>query len=350
MIDLGLLDMEGASDPPVPAPRKYPPVPTPRKGLLAPAPWKCPALTPAPASTTVIWQPPIFTVRAPLVCHPPASLGLEYPSPPLPASETRTPPRHIDPSPVDPPAPPGSLIPPGSALVGCWPTIASGLLWLRLITPSHRLRWAPSSCQLLLGPCSLVALPWISWSPPRSPELSAPPWPPGSSTSPWLVGSLSPPRAPPPPALPPLVGSLESAPWSQQPSLLHGSFLRQLHHGPSSWLWPGSSCAPLPLPGPLCLFPGSSLLRCLPFLCLPPPSQVSSLLPSSHPSLPQVFLWHEDAPSGRGGAKYQDCELVSGVFCSPCVPCDPVSPSCWLLIWFRCVSSSSLIICVFKVL
>ncbi len=73
---------EGASDSPVPAPRKCPPVPAPRK-----CPPSRPLLPPPPLSSgspPARPQPPICMVRAPWVCHPPASPGLEYPSPPRP--------------------------------------------------------------------------------------------------------------------------------------------------------------------------------------------------------------------------------------------------------------------------
>ncbi len=124
------------------------------------------------------------------------------------------------------------------------------------------------------------------------------------------------------------------APWSRRPSLLHGSSLRRLHCGPSSWLWPGSCGAP-PAPGPSCLFPGSSLLRRLHGLCLPAPTRAPVLLLSLLPSfrLPFPFGRYEYTPSGRG-AICQDCGLFC-VFCSPCVSCNPVFPSCWLLIWFH---------------
>ncbi len=207
---------EGASDSPVPDPRKcpllenaHPILPLPR--LFSGIPSARP-------------QPPICTVRAPRDCHPPASPGLEYPSPPPPLAAPR---RSVQPAPL------GSFLP--SAPHGSW------------VTP---------------------ALPRISGSPPQSPEPSAPPWPPGSSASAWLVGS--PPQAPPPPAPPPLVGPLES------PSLLHVSSLCRLHRGPSSWLWPGACCAP-PALGPSCLIPGSSLLcRPLVSVCRPPPGCPSS--------------------------------------------------------------------------
>ncbi len=190
-------------------------------------------------------QPPICTVWAPRVCHPPASPGLEYPSPPPPASEARTPLQPIDPaapprllapspppSPIYPSAPPGSLVPPVPPWSGVDPTSP------RDSSPLA----APRRCIVLAPLCSFLppAPPGSSVAPaplrisglqPWSPEPSAPPWPPGSSASPWLVGSLSPPRAPPPPVPPPLVGSLKSAaippPWLLP---LFGSTMGH-HHG-----------------------------------------------------------------------------------------------------------------------
>ncbi len=121
-----------------------------------------------------------------------------------------------------------------------------------------------------------------------------------------------------------------------------GVELRPLHHG---WGWAGntsgtarhgvgsdrlgSSCAP-PAPGLSCLFPGSSLLRHLPGLCLPAPFPMSvlllTLLLSSRTTLPiWCFLRCKDAPSGGG-------RYVRIVDCFVCfVP--HVSPSPWLLIW-----------------
>ncbi len=150
MRPLGLLDSEGASDPPVPAPRMCPPVPAPRMCPPVPAPRMCPpvpAPRKCPPSLPLLPPPPlssgsppcspsapICTVRAPWVCHTPASPGLEYPSPSPPASEARTPPRPVDPvasprllapspppSSIDPPAPLGSLVPPAPPWSGVDP-------------------------------------------------------------------------------------------------------------------------------------------------------------------------------------------------------------------------------------
>ncbi len=141
------------------------------------------------------------------------------------------------PSPVDPPAPPDSLLPPAPP-------------------------WSSGSPDLRLSP----------------PEPSAPPWPPPDPQHP--PGSL---------ALRLRLGLLHhllrhrwSAPWSRRPFLLHGFSLRQLYLGPSSWLWPGSCCAP-PAPGPSCLLPGSSFLRRLSCLCPSSSSWASSLIPTCSP-------------------------------------------------------------------
>ncbi len=222
------------------------------------------------------------------------------------------------------------------------------LLWLRLVAPSHRLCWAPFSRQLHLGPQSLRLRrgspdlrlrlgrqsPWLHPGPPD------PLHPPGSLALRLHLGLLH-----------HLLRRRWSAPWSRRPSLLHGSSLRRLHRGPSSWLWPGSCCAP-PAPGPSCLFPGSSLLRRLPGLCLPAPSRVSVLLlsrlQSSHPPLPFGCFCGARAHL-PGGGRYVTCQDCL-VFFAPHVFCDLVSPSCWLLIWFQvCLVISPLIVCVFKV-
>ncbi|KAL0167339.1 hypothetical protein M9458_039183, partial [Cirrhinus mrigala] len=98
------------------------------------------------------------------------------------------------PSPVGPAAPLGSLVP----LALPW----TPLLQLRLVTPSHRLRWAPPQSSVAPAPTRISGSP----PPPRSPEPWAPPWPSGSSVSPRIIGSPSPPLSPPwllPPSAPP---------------------------------------------------------------------------------------------------------------------------------------------------
>ncbi|KAI2645833.1 Protein transport protein SEC31 [Labeo rohita] len=152
--------------------------------------------------------PPVQWVR-PWVCQLPSASGLEDPSSPPPASESRTPPQTLN------------------------LRLHHGSQRPRLHgRPSvHQLHRAPSSFRLRPGgigpsspqdsvptaaPCHSVpppssvapAPPRTFGSPPtpRSPEPRAPPWPSGSSVSPWIFGSPSPPRAPPPappPAVPP---------------------------------------------------------------------------------------------------------------------------------------------------
>ncbi len=320
--------------PPVPAPPKCPPVPAPRK-----LPPSHPLLPPPPLSSgspSARPQPSINAVRAPRDCHPPASPGLEFPSPLPPASEAQTPPRSVDPvapprllapspppSTIDPPAPPGSLIPPAPP----WSSVdpPSPLDSSPLAAPRRSVPPAPLGSFLLPAPpwsSVALALPWISGSPDLRLGRQSPRLHPG----------------PPDPRHPP--GSL--APWSRRPYLLHGSSLRRLHRGPSSWLWPGSCCAP-PAPGPSCLFPG---------LCLPAPSRVSVLLlsrlQSSHPPLPFGCFCGARAHL-PGGGRYVTCQDCF-VFFAPHVFCDLVSPSCWLLIWFQvCLVISPLIVCVFKI-
>ncbi len=125
---------------------------------------------------------------------------------------------------------------------------------------------------------------------------SAPPWPPGSLASAWLVGSPSLPRAPPPPAL--------------RPSLLHGSSLHRLHYGPSSWLWPGSCCAP-PALGPSWLLPHSS--PPLSSVCRPPPGCPSSSRATSQvPTRPSSCCFHSARTHLLGGGD------VSGLWTCLC--------------------------------
>ncbi len=184
MLHLGLLDRERAPDLPVAALQKYPPVPDPRK---------CPPthpLLPSPplssGSPPARPQPPICIMRAPWVCHPPASPGLEYPSPSPPASSAWTPPQPVDPaapprllaplpppSPVDPPAPPGSLIPPAPPWLGVDPPLpleASPLAAPRRSVPPALLGSVPPVCSTWVLCCSTA-------------EHSAPPWTPRLSTS-----------------------------------------------------------------------------------------------------------------------------------------------------------------------
>ncbi len=180
-------------------------------------------------------------------CHPPASPWSEFSSTPPPASKAWTPPRHVDspappwllalsslPWPICPLAPPGSLVP---------------------LSPSGSFI---SSSSVLCRSGSTTVI-WIPISASDS-----------SSTCSVTVGH------------PPGVGHSSSM-----------ASLHRLHRGSLLWLWPGSSCVP-PALGLSCLFPGFSLLRRLPGLCLPAPSRVSilllSLLLSSR--LPLPFGWY----------------------------------------------------------
>ncbi|KAI2649209.1 IgA FC receptor [Labeo rohita] len=114
----------------------------------------------SPDSPSAHPQPTTCAVGAPRVCQLPSASGLEDPSSPPPASESRTPPQPSDPaasprlsapsspsSPIGPPAPPGSLVFPAPP----WTLF----LRLRLVTPSHRLCGPPSSLWHSLHPLSL---------------------------------------------------------------------------------------------------------------------------------------------------------------------------------------------------
>ncbi|KAI2655727.1 FMRFamide-related peptides type HF-4 [Labeo rohita] len=224
----------------------------------------CPPL--CPDSPSAHPQSSTCAVGSPRVCQLPSVSGLEDPSSPPPASESRTPPRPSDPaapprlstpsspsSPIGSPAPPGSLVfpaPPWSVVV---PSVTSGLLRLRLVTPSHRLLRTPPSLRHSLHPLSLRLRR-------RPPDLRlrlgrqslglrlGPPDPrcrPGSSA---LLLRLR--------LLRQRLRLSRSAPWSRQPFLHHGSSLRRLHRGSSSWLRSGSPSAS-PAPGPSCFLLGS---------------------------------------------------------------------------------------------
>ncbi|KAI2659586.1 Accumulation-associated protein [Labeo rohita] len=191
-----------------------------------------------PDSPSAHPQPTTCAVGSPQVCQLPSASGLEDPSSPPPASESRTPPRTSDPaapprlsapsspsSPIGPPAPPGSLVfpaPPWSVVVPPSPQDS-----VPPAAPRHSVPPAPKDSSLppAQPPSSVApAPPRTSGSLPTpwSPEPRAPPWPSGSSVSPWIFGSPSPPRAPPPAAPPPSVGPLESSafppPWLLPPS------------------------------------------------------------------------------------------------------------------------------------
>ncbi|KAI2655859.1 Opioid growth factor receptor [Labeo rohita] len=199
-----------------------------------------PTLPPSSAYVNICLRtaPTTCAVGLPRVCQLPSASGLEDPSSPPPASESRTPPRPSDPaapprlsapssplSPIGPPAPPGSLVfpaPPWSVVVPPSPQDS-----VPPAAPRHSVPPAPkdSSLPLAQPPSSVAPAPRrTSGSPPTpwSPEPRAPPWPSGSSVSPWIFGSPSPPRAPPPAAPPLSVGPLESSacppPWLLPPS------------------------------------------------------------------------------------------------------------------------------------
>ncbi|KAI2655726.1 Opioid growth factor receptor [Labeo rohita] len=192
----------------------------------------------SPDSPSAHPQPTTCAVGSPRVCQLPSASGLEDPSSPPPASESRTPPRPSDPaapprlsapsspsSPIGPPAPPGSLVfpaPPWSVVGPSSPQDS-----VPTAAPRHSVPPALWTSSLPLAqPSSSVAPapPRTSGSPPtpRLPEPLVPPWPSGTSVSPWIFGSPSPPRAPPPAAPPLSVGPLESSalppPWLLPPS------------------------------------------------------------------------------------------------------------------------------------
>ncbi|KAI2659445.1 Titin [Labeo rohita] len=229
----------------------------------------------SPDSPSAHPQPTTCAVGSPRVCQLPSASGLEDPSAPPPASESRTPPRPSDPaapprlsapssppSPVGPPAPPGSLVPPAppwSVVVPPSPrdstppalprrSIPPALLGSSLRHSLHplslRLRRGPPDLRLRLGRQSLG----LRLGPP-DPRCR-----PGSSALRLCLGLLR-----------QLLRLCRSAPWSRQPFLHHGSSLHRLHRG-SSWLRSGSPSAS-PALGPSCFLPGSSHLRRPPGLC-----------------------------------------------------------------------------------
>ncbi|KAI2660342.1 RNA-directed DNA polymerase from mobile element jockey [Labeo rohita] len=239
----------------------------------------------SPDSPSAHPQPTTCAVGSPRVCQLPSASGLEDPSAPPPASESRTPPRPSDPaapprlsasssppSPVGPPAPPGSLVPPAPP-------------WSVVVPPSPRDSTPPalprrSIPPALLGsslppaqpPSSVApAPPRTSGSPPTpwSPEPKAPPWPSGSSVSPWIFGSPSPPQAPPPAAPPLSVGPMESSallpPWFLPPSAPPWVIMAPF------WVILGSSCSGSLLFPPWLLPPSSPPWTLLTLVFVPLP-------------------------------------------------------------------------------
>ncbi|KAI2662718.1 FMRFamide-related peptides type HF-4 [Labeo rohita] len=179
-------------------------------------------------------------------------------------------------------------------------------LWLRLVTPSHRLLRTPPSLRHSLHPLSLRLRR-------RPPDLrlhlgrqslglrlgpSDPRCRPGSSGLRLRLGLLR-----------QRLRLCQSAPWSHQPFLHHGSSLRRLHRGSSSWLRSGSPSAS-PAPGPSCVLLGSSHLRhppglcCISLYCLSGHGLLNS--PIRHgllncpPTLPFGCYTARDAPVRRG--------------------------------------------------
>ncbi|KAL0185447.1 hypothetical protein M9458_021144, partial [Cirrhinus mrigala] len=148
-------------------------------------------------------------------------------TPPRP-SDPVAPPRLSAPSspplPVDPPAPPGSLVPlapPWSVVVLPLPQDSAPPA-----APRHSVPPASLGSSLLPAPPQSSVAPAprrTSGAPPLSPESCAPPcappWPSRSSVLPRIIGSSSPPWAPPSPALLP------------SPFLHLGSSLHQIHPG-----------------------------------------------------------------------------------------------------------------------
>ncbi|KAL0199043.1 hypothetical protein M9458_007583 [Cirrhinus mrigala] len=226
----------------------------------------------SPDSPSAHPQPTTCAVGSPRVCQLPSASGLEDPSSPPPASESRTPPRPSDPaapprlsapsspsSPIGPPAPPGSLVfpaPPWSVVGPSSPQDS-----IPPAAPRHSVPPAlwTSSLPLAQPPSSVAPAPPRTFgSPPtpRSPEPRAPPWPSGSSVSPWIFGSPSPPRAPPPAAPPPSVAPLESSafspPWLLPPSAPPWVVMMAV-----VWVSHGSSCSGSLLSSPWLLPPSS---------------------------------------------------------------------------------------------
>ncbi len=307
-------------------------------------------LPPAPTSSTaVVWQQPrspsapylygVSAVGLPSssvagaeVSLTSASLALTPPQPVDPEAPPRLLALSPPPSPIDPPAPPGSLTPPALPWSGVDPPSpldSSPLAAHHRSNPPAPLgSFLPSA-----PPGSSVAPACISGVPSPPPEPSAPPWPPGSSASPWLVGSPS--RAPPPAAPPPLFGPLESA-AIPPPSV--GSTM--------GWHGCGLGLAV------------RLLLRVSPVSSLAPPSFVTSLVSVCRPPLP-IWCFYGVRMHLPGEGDMSGLWTVLCVFCSLCVPCDPVSRPPWLLIWFQvCLivfpnypvfKSSSLSVCVCQV-
>ncbi|KAI2651120.1 Chromatin-remodeling ATPase INO80 [Labeo rohita] len=232
----------------------------------------------SPDSPAAHPQPTICAVGSPRVCQSPSS-WLEDPLSPPSASESWT----LSLRPIGSTPALSSLVstvacqstsstglhrPSGSALVGHCPAIASGCASsLRPIKSVGLLPPAPPQSSVAPAPLRTSR----SLPPPRSPEPWAPPWPSRSSVSPKIIGSLSLPQAPPPPALP-SVGPLELSalppPWLLPPSAPPWATIMAV-----VWVLPGSSCSESLLSPPWLLLPSDSpwILLSSPWL-LPPSS------------------------------------------------------------------------------
>ncbi len=295
-------------------------------------------------------QPTICTERALWVCHPPLSPWLENPLPPSPASKTRTPPRPIDPAtpplllaPSSMPWPISPLAPPGFH-------VHLDLPWSVVDNPAPRDSTPPAaprpsgSVRLLLPYSSTLVLCcsgstaafWI-------PRLCI-----GRLSHLLCLGPMDPPWGP-------CSSALHLCLWLLhhllchigQPFLLHGSSLHRLHHGLSSWLWPGSHLA-APAPSPSCCLPGSFLSLIHPVsswfppwggqyvppmdcqcVCPPPPQcapidLVSPLFNESFrsPVFPQLPCSVPCHLSPVFPVSYVWCLSSLGALCVSCLPCD----------------------------
>ncbi|XP_042568427.1 uncharacterized protein LOC122135046 [Cyprinus carpio] len=130
------------------------------------------------------------------------------------------------------------------------------LLWLHLIPSSLWLHWAPPSLRLHLGPLSLQIHRGL-----LDPRL-------GCQSHRLCPGPLDPQCQLGSAALRLCPGVLlclrQSAHWSCQPFLHHGSSFHWLHRGPPSWLQPGSCLHP-PWFLPLCAPPWTVFVVLLQF-------------------------------------------------------------------------------------
>ncbi|KAI2644182.1 Titin [Labeo rohita] len=270
----------------------------------------------SPDSPSAHPQPTTCAVGAPRVCQLPSASGLEDPSSPPPASESRTPPQPSDPaasprlsapsspsSPIGPPAPPGSLVfpaPPWSVVGPSSPQDS-----VPTAAPRHSVPPAlwTSFLPLAQPPSSVAPAPPRTFgSPPtpRSPEPRAPPWPSGSSVSPWIFGSPSPPRAPPPappPAAPPPLFSTMAPPSVGSTVGRHDGCGLGL-----AWL------LLLRVPPEFSLAP-PSVVTTLDFVYCPPPGRPSATRASSHNDFIIFTPFHAARSRLPGGGSNQNKKL-----------------------------------------